>query len=181
MMMQMLTAGGLAPVTDNLRQADDDNLAGYFELERVKELDKAADKAWLREARGKAVKVISQLLKHLPSEHAYQILFLERSLEEVLASQRAMLTRRGEEAGADDPQMASLFRSHLLRVKVWLRHQPNIEVLFLDYGEILRNPTDAARRVAEFLDRPLDVERMVQVVNPEFYRQRRHEGTKSRG
>src|SRR3954453_19540485 len=66
MMMQMLRAGGLELVTDAVRTPDGSNPKGYFELEAVKDLDKGAPAAWLSGARGKAVKVVSSLIPHLP-------------------------------------------------------------------------------------------------------------------
>ena len=66
MMMKMLEAGGIPPLTDTIRTADDDNPKGYFEFERVKQMDKG-DTAWMADAQGKTVKVISQLLKHYAS------------------------------------------------------------------------------------------------------------------
>ena len=62
MMMKMVEAGGIPPMTDALRAADEDNPRGYYEFERVKQMDKG-DVAWVPEARGKAVKVISALLE----------------------------------------------------------------------------------------------------------------------
>ena len=67
MMMKMFEAGGLEPFTDNVRKADNDNPKGYYEFERVKKLEK--NKTWLPEAKGKAVKIISMLLKHQPPEY----------------------------------------------------------------------------------------------------------------
>ena len=97
MMMQMLEAGGMNVLTDGLRTADEDNLKGYFEYEKVKALK--TDQSWLPEARGKAVKIISELLKYLPDTHTYRIIFMRRALEEVLASQDRMLIRRGVQPG----------------------------------------------------------------------------------
>src|SRR5919108_966564 len=74
MAMKMLEAGGLAVVTDGLRAADEDNPKGYYEDERVKDLYEASDKRWLREARGRVVKIISFLLKSLPSDNNYKVL-----------------------------------------------------------------------------------------------------------
>ena len=95
----MLEAGGLAAhAVDGIRTADEDNPKGYFELERVKELDKpGADKSWVKEARGKGIKVISFLLRDLPEDNNYKIVFMHRKIEEVLASQAKMLERRGED------------------------------------------------------------------------------------
>ena len=92
MMMQMLHAGGIPAVTDNIRLADKDNERGYYELEAVKRTKD--DASWLRDAPGKAVKVIYLLLYDLPTDYTYRVIFMNRNLDEVLASQRAMLERR---------------------------------------------------------------------------------------
>ena len=89
MMMKMLEAGGLTPLTDGQREADEDNLGGYYEFEQVKKM--AQDSGWLEEARGKVVKVISRLLYDLPKTYHYRVIFMQRHLDEVLASQQQML------------------------------------------------------------------------------------------
>ena len=171
MMMKMLEAGGLEVLTDRLREADEDNPKGYYEFERVKQLEH--DKTWLPEAEGKVVKIISQLLHHLPSDYAYKVVFMRRRMEEILASQERMLVRRGEEGGKiSDDKLAALFRQHLERVRAWLDGQPNFDVTYVSYNEVLENPRDEAERVDAFLDEPLDVERMATVVDPSLYRQR---------
>src|SRR5258705_7795512 len=124
MMMKMLTAGGLELLTDNIRAADEDNPKGYFEFERVKQIEN--DKAWLVDARGRVVKLISALLKHLPPSYNYKVIFMRRSMPEILASQRQMLIRRGEPADdvADD-KMAAMFEKHVAQVEAWPAGQPN--------------------------------------------------------
>src|SRR5829696_9769493 len=123
LMMNMLQAGGLPIVTDEQRTADDDNPKGYFELERVKQLTKG-DVAWVEGAHGKAVKVISALLEHLPPSSSYKILFMRRRLPEVLASQKKMLERRGEPTDkVPDEMMASLFERHLQKIEAWMASQ----------------------------------------------------------
>ena len=109
MMMRMLEAGGLPPLTDGLRAPNDDNPLGYYEFERVKKLPEG-DVGWLPEAQGHAVKIIAALLPHLPDSATYRVLFMRRAMSEILASQRRMLIRRGEDADAvDDAEMARLF------------------------------------------------------------------------
>ena len=95
MMMKMLEAGGLSPLIDGEREADEDNPKGYYEFERVKQLPKG-DYGWLEDAQGRVVKVISGLLVHLPPTHDYRVVFMRRAMPEILASQRKMLVRRGE-------------------------------------------------------------------------------------
>jgi hypothetical protein len=171
MMMAMLDAGGLAVLTDGIRTADEDNPRGYYEFERVKQIEH--DLAWLPEARGKVVKMIAALLKHLPPDHDYRIIFMRRSIDEVLSSQRQMLIRRGEPTDTvPDQQMAALFERHLQRVESWISEQPNIEVLYVDHGRVLADPVGQAERIGRFLGGGLDLDAMTRVVDPSLYRQR---------
>lgn len=173
MMMKMLAAGGLDALTDALRKADASNPKGYFEFERVKKL-KDGDREWVDDARGKAVKVISALLHQLPTNYSYKVIFMRRYLHEVLSSQKAMLERNGEQGGnVSDEELAALYRKHLSDVEVWLAHQPHLEVLFVSYNDLLTEPESYLKRVVDFLEVPLDLEAMIQVVDPNLYRQRK--------
>jgi hypothetical protein len=177
MLMKMLEAGGFAPVTDSIRTADDDNPKGYYEFERVKAMDKG-DTAWVADAQGKVVKVISALLKFLPAEYQYQIIYIRRNMPEILASQRKMLIRRGEDPDKmDDEQMAALFSKHVQQVEQWLKEQPNMSVLYVHYSEILSAPQQQVTRINEFLGGQLDSVQMAQVVDPNLYRNRQEHPT----
>jgi hypothetical protein len=172
MMMRMLEAGGMPVLTDSIREADEDNPEGYYEFERVKQIE--TDRAWLEEAHGKVVKMVAALLKHLPADCRYRIVFMRRNIEEVLASQRQMLIRRGEATDAtSDERMAELFGKHVAQIEAWLAGQTNMEVAYVEYGEVLAHPVEAAGRVNRFLGGRLDVEQMAGVVDPSLYRQRR--------
>ena len=172
MMMKMLEAGGIAPLTDDLREADTDNPKGYYEWERVKKLPEG-DTAWLDDARGKAVKVISALLKELPAGYEYRIIFMERAMAEVLASQRKMLQHRGtEQDAAEDETMARLFQKHLDVIRSWLESQPNMSVLYVSYNDVLADAAPQIERIDEFLGGGLDVEAMTGVVDSRLYRRR---------
>ena len=170
MMMKMLAAGGLEPLTDNIRTADEDNPKGYFEFERVKQIEN--DKEWLEEARGRVVKLISALLKHLPPSYNYKVIFMRRAMPEILASQRQMLIRRGEPADAvPDDKMAAMFDKHVAQVESWLAAQPNIEVLYVSYNEVLKESRPLAEQINKFLSGLLRVDEMVSVVDSALYRQ----------
>jgi hypothetical protein len=172
MMMKMLEAGGLGIMTDNIRAADDDNLQGYYEFERVKQL-KEGDAAWVGEAQGKVVKVISALLEHLPAGYEYKIIFMEREMIEILASQRKMLERRGKPGDpASDAKFAELYGKHLEKVKAWLPSQPNMDVMFVRYNEMLKAPAEYTAKVAAFLEVPMNTQAMTDVPQDQFYRQR---------
>jgi broad-specificity NMP kinase len=171
MMMKMLEAGGMEVLTDQLREADADNPKGYYEFERVKKLEH--DRDWLNDAEGKVVKIISQLLRHLPPDYAYKVVFMRREMDEVLASQKRMLLRRGEATDKiPDDRLADLFHQHVHRVQGWLEQQPNFDVIYVSYNQILEEPREQASRLAEFFAGALDVEAMTDVVDPELYRQR---------
>ena len=172
MMMKMLAAGGIDPLTDELRAADGDNPKGYYEFERVKQLDKG-DTAWLPMARGKVVKVISFLLQYLPSDETYKVVFLRRNLDEILASQRKMLVNRGEDPDKmDDERVAAMFTRHIELVELWLQRQPNIETLYIHYNDVVANPVIQIELISRFLGRDLEQIAMAQVIDPTLYRNR---------
>lgn len=172
MMMKVLEAGGLPVLIDGLRAADPDNPEGYYEFERVKELDKG-DTAWVADAQGKVVKVISALLEFLPPDYQYRVIFMHRNIEEVLNSQRKMLARRGEDVEAvKDAEMADLFAKHLVKVKAWLRAQPNFSALDIDYNTMIQNPDTHIRMINQFIDNALDEQAMAKMIDPNLYRNR---------
>lgn len=171
MMMKMLEAGGLQVVSDGLRTADTDNPEGYYEFERVKQLDKG-DTAWLAEAEGKVVKVISALLEHLPPDYQYRVIFMNRRMEEVLASQRKMLAHRGEATEISDEKLAELLEKHVRKVKAWVTAQPHFRLIDLDYNRMLAEPQPFAQQINRFVDGILDEEAMAAVVDPALYRNR---------
>jgi hypothetical protein len=173
MAMRMLAAGGMPVVMDGIRAADEDNPNGYFEVERVKELARDPDKAWLHEARGKAIKIISYLLESLPESNAYRVLFLNRDLHEVLASQARMLERRGEASDTSDARMLGVYEKHLEQVRRMLRTRDGFAVCDLDYRQVIADPSRNAARIAEFVGRPLDTAAMAAAVDAALYRNRR--------
>ena len=173
MTMKMLDAGGVSIVTDELRKADEDNPKGYFELEKIKDLEKDPDKSWLVDARGKAIKVISFLLKELPATNNYKVLFMNRNLDEILASQAKMLDRRGESSETSDDKMKELWEDHLWKIKYRIKRQSHFELIELHYKEVLGNPAGEAKRIRDFTGLDLDVEKMAGVVDEQLYRNRR--------
>ena len=173
MAMKMLEAGGLSLVVDGIRTADEDNPKGYFEDERVKDLGEMEDKSWLGGARGKAIKIISYLLKDLPRTQNYKILFMRRDVHEVLASQTKMLERRGEASEADDERMLELYGNHLWIVDRLLKREPHLDSLDIHYKKVLEDPRGEAERMRDFLEMPLDVDKMAGVVDARLYRNRR--------
>ncbi len=170
LMMQMLASSGVETVTDNVRTADTDNPRGYYELEKVKKVKE--DASWLPETRGKAFKMISQLLFDLPPSERYRIIFMERDLDEMLVSQEAMLQRRAR-AAAPREDIKRAFQKHLERLHEWLPEQPNMAVVYVKYSDLINNPAEQAQRVSDFLGGKADPKAMVAAVDPSLYRNRK--------
>ena len=171
MMMKMLAEGGLPILTDEVRRPDDDNPNGYYELEVVRQL-KEGDIQWLKNANGKAVKVVSTWLEYLPQGYTYKVIFMERELQEILISQKKMLDHRGEEPKADDHDLEQLFRKHLTAIKPWLVRQPNFDSLYVNYNALINEPESVCQRITEFLSIPLNETKMVSVPSTKLYRNR---------
>jgi len=171
MMMKMLDAGGLAPLVDNIRVADEDNPKGYYEFERVKQLQ--TDKGWLPDADGKVVKIISMLLQHLPGNYSYKVIFMLRNIDEILASQHKMLVRRGEATDkVSDEQMSLMYNNHLKKLKEQLENKNNFDVYYVKYNEILESPEKHCEQLNTFLGGILNQQKMLNVIDKNLYRQR---------
>ena len=172
MAMKMLEAGGMELVVDNIRTADEDNPKGYYEDERVKDLAEMTEKGWLNEARGKVIKVVSSLLNYLPENNAYKVVFMRRNLHEVLASQTKMLERREEDSHSEDESLLKMYESHLEKVTFQLRFRSNFQALYLNYADVVKDPSTEARRIADFVGSGLDADRMAGAVDGSLYRNR---------
>ena len=173
MLMQMLHAGGLPVLTDEQRTADEDNPRGYLEYNAVRTLHQQAD--WLSDAVGKAVKVVTPLIPYLPGEQDYRILFIERDMVEILASQARMLERRGEiieDTPARRMKLHQEYGRQVRSLKAALALRPRTCVLCLSHAEVVRDPQMVAQAVNHFLGGCLNVSTMAAAVSPALHRQR---------
>ena len=171
MMMRMLAAGGLDLLTDGERNADDDNPRGYYEYAPVKRL--AKDSSWVSQAQGKVVKIISRLLFELPPQFTYDVVFMQRDLAEVLASQEVMLERMGTAVTeSEQAQLRLRFDRHLVELEEWLARQSNFRVLHTQFASVHAGAADEAGRVRDFIGADVDVEAMARAVDETLYRQR---------
>jgi hypothetical protein len=173
LMMQMLVAGGMPALSDGERQADTDNPRGYLEWERIKQLP--TDPGCIAEAEGKVVKVISRLLLSLPASHEYRVVFMQRPLPEVIASQDQMLRRRGTyKEGADSAVISAAFEKHLREVYAWLDSKTYVKTLRVPYHEVLSQTKEIGKQLAEFLQIDLNIDAMNGCVDASLYRNRSH-------
>ncbi len=170
MMMQMLAAAGLTPFTDGRRTPDSDNPRGYFEHEKATQLH--TDSSWLAEARGKAVKIVAHLVPYLPPGHRYRIVFMHRDLNEVAASQRAMLERLGRKGAAlESGRLRRTYAGQLVQIQQWLERHPEIPVLAVRYDEALADAAATAQRLEKFLGAPFDRAAALRAIDPALRRQ----------
>jgi hypothetical protein len=173
MLMKMLDAGGMEIMTDSERTADIDNPKGYFEYERVKDLEKESDKSYVREGRGKVLKVISFLIKDLPDDNDYRVIFMRRNLDEVLASQNKMIQRLGtEDSTAAEEAMKEAYRNDIVRTRLLCKNRPNFELIEINYKNTVEDPVATAHSVNAFVGGHLDETAMREAVDGSLYRNR---------
>jgi hypothetical protein len=171
LMMQMLAAGGLTPLTDGLRVSDVNNPRGYFEWEKIKQLPN--EPGCIAEAEGKVVKVISALLRNIPSAFEYRVIFMTRALEEIMNSQRQMIRQLDtSDRLVQDRVMMAAFETHLRQVSAWLETHTEIAVCRVEHRAMFEIPHAEAVRIQQFLKLPLDIGEMSRQVDPSLYRQR---------
>jgi len=171
MLMQMLDKGGVPVFTDQTRTADENNPKGYYEHEAVKRLRR--DKKWLPQATGKAVKVISHLLPHLPAKYNYKVIFMLRDLSEVIRSQHKMLVRQGKRKEDTYPARLEMqFKNQLITANNWFKTNHNAAVLYINHKDCLENPLEMAKKIQQFLGMDLDVNKMASVVDKSLHREK---------
>ncbi|HLC83749.1 MAG TPA: sulfotransferase domain-containing protein, partial [Bacteroidia bacterium] len=177
MMMQMLQAGGLDILTDNVRANDENNPKGYLEYQKVKSL--ASDNSWVHEGQNKVIKVIAQLLQHLPSSYQYKVIFMEREMEEIIQSQQIMLGKKADVDKKIYPTvLADTFKKQLEKTRSWIKTHPQFEVTYVFYTDVINNPTEVAENLAGFLDADLNIEAMAEIVDESLYRNKKNEASR---
>lgn len=170
LMMQILERAGMEILSDGLRKADDNNLRGYYEYEKVKTLIK--DNSWLGEAEGKVVKVISGLLAFLPDSYEYKIIFMQRDIDEILCSQAKMLERLGIPQKADPKSLKMTFEKQLVMSIKMISQQTNMEFIEISYRKLVLDPESEIKKINEFFGNGLSDTKMCEAIDKTLYRER---------
>ncbi len=165
LMMQMLDNGGMNTLKDYKREADISNPKGYFEYQPVMSLYK--DNSWLGEGQDKAVKIVAPLLKYLDPKFRYKIIFMNRDLNEIMQSQQKMLGRNED---VFPVKLYNEFQKLLMNIDAWNKKEPGVEILYIDYKELLNNPKENIDMIENFLGVKLEKDRMVQAIDKSLYR-----------
>jgi hypothetical protein len=170
MMMQILTAGGIPTAYDDSRSSDENNPRGYYELEGGKIINKLLDGSFPFERyRARFVKITAFGLMYLPLGN-YKIIYMERNLDEVMDSMGKMLGKKDP----DRESIKSSFQKLNEYVKKVFLQRNDVNVLFVNYNNVLRDPKRHIQDICRFLGvADMNQDRMLGVVDQRLYRQRK--------
>ena len=170
LMMRMLNVGGIPALCDEHRSPDADNPNGYYEFESVKSIQNYGD--WIDRAVGHSVKMVYNLLEHLPKDREYRVVFMRRHIDEIMQSQRAMLLRNGIKTEIPDEEIKELFERVLRQFYSWLQSQRHLKLINVSYNELLSRPASTISQINRHLGHCLDTQAMTQVIDHNLYRNR---------
>ena len=171
LIMQILQSMGIELFTDNKRSPDKSNPKGYFEHELVKSIEK--DSSWIKNVKGKAIKIVSPLLLYLPINYSYKIIFMNRDLDEIVQSQENMLLMKGVKKSQIEPEwLKQIFAKDLKHARTWIQELPNSESLGLSHSILLKNPELELEKIKKFLNINVDLKNAINVIDKKLYRAR---------
>jgi len=187
LMMQILDAAGISLFTDGNREADDSNQKGYYEHDKVAGLIQSSDKSWLRDARGKALKVVAPLLAGLPlkvfgaeknkvnQDIHYRVIYMERDMEEILNSQTKMLERldKQTEVTEKNANVAKAYQQQVRNAKSWICGR-GISAMSVDYSLLVHQPEKMLPEIAAFLGCEDKLKAMQSCIDPALHRERKN-------
>jgi len=170
MMMQILHAVDIPIASDDLRKSDENNPKGYYELEGGKIIDRLMEKTFpIEEYEGRFIKITAFGLSFLP-QGSYKIIYMERNLDEVMDSMEKMAKINDETR----EETKESFKKLNEKIKNDIKYRDDIDVLFVNYNEMLEIPEENVKRVCNFLNLyDAAVNAMVGVIDTRLYRQRR--------
>ncbi len=165
LMMQMLYKGGLNVLTDENRKPDVSNPKGYFEYNPVMSIHK--DNTWLDKAQNKSIKIVAPLLKFLDPQYRYKIIFMNRDLNEIIKSQQKMIGKSTDDLPL---HLFQAYKKQLKSVEVWKDKEPNIELIYIDYKDLINDASNAVEKIEFFIGLELDKRNMIRCVDKTLYR-----------
>jgi hypothetical protein len=150
-MMRMLYRGGLQVFADNT-----------IAFESVLPTKLPHETSFIPECEGKAFKVLSPLEHRPPYGPHYKFILMDRNHKELLRSHA-----KWERGNRDWPLIKTpgYVKKYLYDAKLILGRYPHSSVLVVRFDDILEDPLREAWRVAEFLNKPMDIDRMVSCVH----------------
>ena len=169
LVMQILHSMGIELFIDNHRPPDQSNPKGYFEHELVKSLQK--DTSWLKRANGKAIKIVSPLIKYLPVELYYKIIYIIRDLDEIILSQERMLSEKNiKDDTINSNELKKLFFKDLRQTRNWVNKELHCDYLEIFHSKLLANPEPEIERLKSFFKIDANKTSVLKVIDNKLYR-----------
>ncbi len=170
MIMQILHAGGVPVAFDtSSRPADENNPKGYFELEGGKVINKLMDSTFpLEMYLGKFIKITSFGMRFLP-KGKYKVIYTQRNIEEVLFSMERMTKKKDDNRA----EIRDSFLKLDMFVKDIITNRNDIEELFVNYNQIIKNPRKSIEKISHFIkEEEVNLDKMIESVDLSLYRNR---------
>lgn len=177
LMMQMLHAGGIEPKTDEHRPPDTHNPKGYYEWDAIKTLKDHP--VIIDQAAGMAVKVISAQLRFLPRGRKYQVIWMDRPVEEIVRSQEKMIlaAHRDRHLPSISERTATLAKHREECLQAFRSFAENegsmLRMIEITYHACIQEPATVGAQLADFLGHQLsDPDRMFEVIDNNLWHER---------
>lgn len=162
LIMQMLYSGGLPVFADSTRKADQHNEKGYFEHPDVDNIRK--DNSFLKNCRGKAVKIVAHRMYWLDDSLNYRVIYMHRNIHSTCRSQEEMIKVRGKQP--EDIEVVK--QKYLNFLDRFLNDFQDWDMKEFNYEDILDEPRLHSYYMAKFLSLSLDTRKMSKAVDREL-------------
>ena len=159
--MQMLAAGGMPIV------CDPHTLGCSFESGQAQsnaEYMAARAPGW----HGQAIKILEPQVFTPPTGHAYRFVWCRRDyMDQALSTIKYVMKANDREKNYPTvAKLAKTIRKDSRRQLRRLKAYPDSKLMIVDFAKLLTEPAIQARRIADFIEQPLDVEAMAAEVIP---------------
>ena len=168
MLMQILANAGMPIATDKKREADKDNMKGYYEVDKI--VDKVKENPnVVVEYDNKILKIIHFGIQYLPKGE-YKIIYIERDIEEVLDSMDKMV---GEKDNKRDETKEVFLKFNKLAKKL-IQEREDIDFILVNHRDLLTNPEPTINKIIEFFNINKDKKQaMISAIDQKAYRNRK--------
>lgn len=161
MMMKMLKEGGLDLFYTTPDEGNEFNPDGYFETAYLKGIH--VYHGWIENVYGKAIKVFAPQLHKLPDNNfgpiSYKFIYMDR---DPIASAQSFAAMKGKEMLAED-FIIDEYNKTKTATEELVAKKPNIEILYVNYTDVLANPETECQRIKDFLGLDLNLQAMVAI------------------
>ena len=166
LMMQLINRANIPILSDGKRESDISNPEGYYELEAVKGI--VADNSFLKEAPGKAVKIVAPLPMYLDLKLKYKVVFMRREMDEILRSQEKMLQK---DQVSEREKFRTIYEFHLKKTYRFLMEN-DIPFIDVNYNALIVDSEKELEKFKDFLNLTTSIQELLEVVRPDLYRNR---------